>query len=460
MRTDLHKYYTALGLTPGATAFEIKRAYRQLIQRWHPDHFKAGSIMQTTAEDTTKELNEAYEQLYKKQLYKKFPAKMDDGAEDEEVKKPAPRARKAYRYEPPPPPEPVHREKSAAEPPPQAKKKAAPPKRRPSEAAATKAAWPAAFQRVPWIKLAAAVAVIAAGVAFWPAATPKPVPPMIREPLSATVQTETLRSPTAAPAAPVTSKVARAVAVKSTDHTSSGRPAVAGVALPASVSVTAPDLTIKTASVELASALVPVQDAGRSPPMPSPVTYAAAYPHSGTNHGDLAGATLTGSQDEAPVREPARTVLVSATEWSRLLDQAEALIDTFEPGDNKLKVLALQGSPDESRENVFRYGSSLVYFKDGVVTGWADGLPRLRVRAHAEVGFGLLDRFRPGSSRLEVFRAQGQPTALVPGGYYYGASAVFFENDRVTHWIERDQALRTSPVPSLPFENLSRPAGR
>lgn len=29
--------YTALGLTPGATLAEVKRAYRRLVKRWHPD---------------------------------------------------------------------------------------------------------------------------------------------------------------------------------------------------------------------------------------------------------------------------------------------------------------------------------------------------------------------------------------------------------------------------------------
>ncbi|MEI7553570.1 MAG: J domain-containing protein, partial [Verrucomicrobiota bacterium] len=75
MRKNPLEYYRILGLPPGSGAAELKRAYRQLIQRWHPDHFKSRSLMQTTAEDLTKEINEAYEQLYKKQLYKRFLTK-------------------------------------------------------------------------------------------------------------------------------------------------------------------------------------------------------------------------------------------------------------------------------------------------------------------------------------------------------------------------------------------------
>ena len=70
MRKDIHEYYRALGLTPGADPAQIRRAYRQLVQQWHPDLFKQGSPVQTTAEDITKEINEAYEQLYRKGLQK------------------------------------------------------------------------------------------------------------------------------------------------------------------------------------------------------------------------------------------------------------------------------------------------------------------------------------------------------------------------------------------------------
>ena len=103
MRPDLHRYFITLGLSPGASANDIRGAYRKLIQEWHPDRFTAGSLMQTTAEDHTKDLNEAYENLYKKRLYRKFlgmaPAKpRTDRAEQtataEPVEADAPRARR------------------------------------------------------------------------------------------------------------------------------------------------------------------------------------------------------------------------------------------------------------------------------------------------------------------------------------------------------------------------------
>src|SRR5580698_4536538 len=72
MRPDSHRHFLALELSPGASANDIRGAYRKLIQKWHPDRFAAGSLMQTTAEDQTKELNEAYDWLYKKRHYRKF----------------------------------------------------------------------------------------------------------------------------------------------------------------------------------------------------------------------------------------------------------------------------------------------------------------------------------------------------------------------------------------------------
>lgn len=128
MRKDLLKYYEALGLSPGATPEEIKRSYRTLLHRWHPDLFKARSLMQTTAADITKELNEAYEFLIKKKLYRQFPPKTERKTfVPDPAPEPIPRAAR-YAYEraaAPPPREP-------APPPPPVGPKPRPPKPRPA----------------------------------------------------------------------------------------------------------------------------------------------------------------------------------------------------------------------------------------------------------------------------------------------------------------------------------------
>jgi hypothetical protein len=159
-----------------------------------------------------------------------------------------------------------------------------------------------------------------------------------------------------------------------------------------------------------------------------------------------------------PEESPASTS--RATEWARILDDAKAQMDTFQRGDNKAKVVSIQGAPDDTGETIFRYGSSIVYFKAGLVTGWSDGFPRLRVRTRAEMGFDLLNTFSVGSSRAEVFRAQGEPTGLTPRSYYYGSSVVFFENDRVTSWMQADQSLSTLVIPAMPSVDLDKTIGR
>ena len=53
-----HDYYATLGVARNASQDEIKRAYRKLAQKYHPDRNKSAE-----AEDKFKEINEAYEVL-------------------------------------------------------------------------------------------------------------------------------------------------------------------------------------------------------------------------------------------------------------------------------------------------------------------------------------------------------------------------------------------------------------
>ena len=51
-------YYEILGVKPDASDADIKRAYRKLARKYHPDVSK-----ESGAEDKIKEVNEAYEAL-------------------------------------------------------------------------------------------------------------------------------------------------------------------------------------------------------------------------------------------------------------------------------------------------------------------------------------------------------------------------------------------------------------
>ena len=55
--------YRILGVTPGATPEQLKRAYRRLAKRWHPDRFANDPAARQVAEEGMKEVNAAYEVL-------------------------------------------------------------------------------------------------------------------------------------------------------------------------------------------------------------------------------------------------------------------------------------------------------------------------------------------------------------------------------------------------------------
>lgn len=57
--------YEVLGVKPGASDDEIKRAYRELARKYHPDNYQNNPLADL-AEEKMKEINEAYDLLNKK----------------------------------------------------------------------------------------------------------------------------------------------------------------------------------------------------------------------------------------------------------------------------------------------------------------------------------------------------------------------------------------------------------
>ncbi|MBZ0182188.1 MAG: DnaJ domain-containing protein [Melioribacteraceae bacterium] len=67
---DINHYYSILGLSNDASIDEIKKAYKTLISKYHPDKFANLSVeFQEIAERKSKEINEAYSQLKKERNF-------------------------------------------------------------------------------------------------------------------------------------------------------------------------------------------------------------------------------------------------------------------------------------------------------------------------------------------------------------------------------------------------------
>jgi curved DNA-binding protein CbpA len=57
---DISRAYKILGLYPGASKDEVKRAYRDLMQVWHPDRFGHNERLAEKAQRNVKRINEAF----------------------------------------------------------------------------------------------------------------------------------------------------------------------------------------------------------------------------------------------------------------------------------------------------------------------------------------------------------------------------------------------------------------
>src|SRR2546422_3032122 len=56
-------YYEVLELRPSASSAEIKKAWLELMQVWHPDRFHHSSNLHRKAEARTQMINQAYQTL-------------------------------------------------------------------------------------------------------------------------------------------------------------------------------------------------------------------------------------------------------------------------------------------------------------------------------------------------------------------------------------------------------------
>ncbi len=74
MSAELSKCYELLGISPGASAQELKTAHRDMAKVWHPDRFSHDPRLQQKAQEKLKEINEAYDQLVSGKARRRSPS--------------------------------------------------------------------------------------------------------------------------------------------------------------------------------------------------------------------------------------------------------------------------------------------------------------------------------------------------------------------------------------------------
>ena len=158
-----------------------------------------------------------------------------------------------------------------------------------------------------------------------------------------------------------------------------------------------PSLISKAAPLAQTHSLDDLLDAGDTPRRPAPAVDTAGYPDT----------------------EPAQTQKY------------------FTYGSTVGDVYAVQGTPSNTSDGVWRYGKSKVYFSRGKVTHWEDD-PTSPLKASADI---MLERapataFGVGSTKAEVRALQGKPLMEWSNVWEYGTSKVYFDGDRVSGWYD------------------------
>jgi hypothetical protein len=161
---------------------------------------------------------------------------------------------------------------------------------------------------------------------------------------------------------------------------------------------------------------------GAEEPQPSPAGLGSALPS--------AGQTPVERYPEPAPSEPSEN-------WHPLAREG-----MFAAGSTRSEVLAVQGRPDAIMGDEWWYGSSMVLFDAGRVSGYAIKSRPLRIGFDTREATATV--FGVGSTKDEVLAIQGAPTFMEPRTWSYGMSRVEFDiEDRVSAYRVFDEPLKT-----------------
>lgn len=333
MPSNLDECYRTLGLKPGASRQDVKRAHRDLAKVWHPDRFPGDPRLRAKAEEQLKLINEAYQALSREGAAKPVtPAGARHGGPHREsaaARAGAPRATAWQRPQPRRDPPGGDRPVSPAD--------------RPVRQGR--------FRGGQWLVSVLALAALIAIALYYrkvarpPASLQKATPAASEPGLPAGPRVSGGAPPQASPTAQVEKPPGR----------------IAAQALPAPGPAA-------SASLPFAQSKLP-----------------AGYFTVGSTQADVR--RVEGSPAEANHnvwRYGASIVIFSdgrVVSWDIRPDsplkvrlapsrRPDAGLKVFRVGSTKDEVLVVQGTPTRLSDTVWKYGSSSVYFSDGRVTGW------------------------------------------------------------------------------------------
>lgn len=125
---------------------------------------------------------------------------------------------------------------------------------------------------------------------------------------------------------------------------------------------------------------------------------------------------------------------VTPTDNSTSAPRKEPLI-TY--GSTMGEVYAVQGVPSRTEPDVWHYGTSKIYFRNGAVLRWEEDRDHpLKTHIVANTSLAQMSVFGKGSTKSEVRSIQGTPIRESDKMWDYGVSRVYFQGDLVVDWYE------------------------
>lgn len=125
----------------------------------------------------------------------------------------------------------------------------------------------------------------------------------------------------------------------------------------------------------------------------------------------------------------------------RMISNSSRSENYFTLGSTKDDVVKIQGTPDSIIGNSYGYGYSSISFQGNSVVGWSNISKNLKVKLFSN-SENSLSQFTVGSSKDDVIKVQGTPDSIIGNTFGYGYSSVHFQNNRVTNWSNISGNLR------------------